>query len=699
MPTKRPSLLKLACALTSLFMIAAIPAAKQTVNTGSAANDQTGDPIRTAFTKYNANFDELYAAADAGVATVSTIAQATSFTPRTVGRIVQCLDPYRGGSFYMTNSAAGVDGGRRIQMSEAGWSLVRVDAGATKVTWYGARPDGGTYTTEIQAAINYTPTGGTLDMVGGTYKSDALSINRSDLVIAGNGATIQSATTNANQHILLTVSTNQNITIKDLTLDSVYGCADYNGNAWFKACTNITLENFTAKNGTHLANLVVVSHPSGAKSRRFFIRNLNALEQTRGTGGQSTASVSFAEDSDEIYLDGFLIDNPMTTTANTSTIGLGIDRANVHVKNGVIRNFAGGNGFTMEDNSRAASTTVSLENVLVEKCLVGGKTYYGIGALRLSEVTFRQNKTYGFQHANFESADWLSYVPTLDHCHFIDNWTSGHSFTGTANTAGQLLINACGVLGTEQDRRTALYDCDFTYTGVAANYPHIVFGSGELIAENLKVTGGAYGVARMNYDQNNPFFTNRKKDRVYIRGLRSDGTTTPIHNLINYAGQNNLGTDPATKIHVVEDRIFKAIGDNSVSRLFDVVFDPQTGSSANNGATGSYTVEVDLTIAYEDENEYLAGSNFGRAHKFAFIHCNTQNPVANFNSEVSEILDIGIDSGGGRSAGPCTATVSSSSNTTTVYEQTDLTGTSGAWAYGTVKVTFAGYYFPPRIVK
>lgn len=35
--------------------------AKQTINIGSAANDGTGDPLRTAFDKVNDNFDEVYA--------------------------------------------------------------------------------------------------------------------------------------------------------------------------------------------------------------------------------------------------------------------------------------------------------------------------------------------------------------------------------------------------------------------------------------------------------------------------------------------------------------------------------------------------------------------------------------------------------------------------------------------------------------
>ena len=36
--------------------------AKQTINIGSSANDGTGDPLRTAFNKINANFNELYGA-------------------------------------------------------------------------------------------------------------------------------------------------------------------------------------------------------------------------------------------------------------------------------------------------------------------------------------------------------------------------------------------------------------------------------------------------------------------------------------------------------------------------------------------------------------------------------------------------------------------------------------------------------------
>lgn len=38
--------------------------AKQTINIGTVANDGTGDPARTAFTKANENFDDLYGVVD-----------------------------------------------------------------------------------------------------------------------------------------------------------------------------------------------------------------------------------------------------------------------------------------------------------------------------------------------------------------------------------------------------------------------------------------------------------------------------------------------------------------------------------------------------------------------------------------------------------------------------------------------------------
>lgn len=58
----------------------------QAVGIGSAANDGTGDPLRTAFTKVNANFVELYTAATvtaAGIVELATTAETTTGTDTT----------------------------------------------------------------------------------------------------------------------------------------------------------------------------------------------------------------------------------------------------------------------------------------------------------------------------------------------------------------------------------------------------------------------------------------------------------------------------------------------------------------------------------------------------------------------------------------------------------------------------------------
>jgi hypothetical protein len=40
--------------------------AQQIINTGAAANDGSGDPLRTAFTETNNNFTEIYTAGPVG---------------------------------------------------------------------------------------------------------------------------------------------------------------------------------------------------------------------------------------------------------------------------------------------------------------------------------------------------------------------------------------------------------------------------------------------------------------------------------------------------------------------------------------------------------------------------------------------------------------------------------------------------------
>jgi len=63
--------------------------AKQTINIGSAANDGTGDPLRTAFTKTNENFTELYN--DMSSYSASDASDWANTAPTTVGDAIDRL--------------------------------------------------------------------------------------------------------------------------------------------------------------------------------------------------------------------------------------------------------------------------------------------------------------------------------------------------------------------------------------------------------------------------------------------------------------------------------------------------------------------------------------------------------------------------------------------------------------------------------
>ena len=71
---------------------------QQTINIGSAPNDGTGDPLRTAFTKCNSNFTELYTA-------VSPAATVTSFNTRVGAITLSSLDVTNALTFTPLNKA------------------------------------------------------------------------------------------------------------------------------------------------------------------------------------------------------------------------------------------------------------------------------------------------------------------------------------------------------------------------------------------------------------------------------------------------------------------------------------------------------------------------------------------------------------------------------------------------------------------
>ena len=106
--------------------------AKQTINLGTSVNKGDGDPLRTAFTKINENFDELYAGT---VLDLSSVAQ--DIIPATDNTYDLGSPTKQWRSLYVTNNTV-YFGGIPLTISEDGTIFVNGEAAATPggaTTW------------------------------------------------------------------------------------------------------------------------------------------------------------------------------------------------------------------------------------------------------------------------------------------------------------------------------------------------------------------------------------------------------------------------------------------------------------------------------------------------------------------------------------------------------------------------------------
>jgi len=87
--------------------------AKQTINIGQAANDKSGDPLRVAFNKINANFTELYTLTGGTTANLKELIQDTIAEMIANGTLFGLSATYDdpNNALDLYNTAAPVDGG------------------------------------------------------------------------------------------------------------------------------------------------------------------------------------------------------------------------------------------------------------------------------------------------------------------------------------------------------------------------------------------------------------------------------------------------------------------------------------------------------------------------------------------------------------------------------------------------------------
>tara|TARA_A100001391_G_scaffold113819_1_gene76605 strand:- start:1487 stop:3343 length:1857 start_codon:yes stop_codon:yes gene_type:complete len=163
--------------------------AKQTINIGTAANDGTGDPLRTAFDKINDNFTELYGADD----------EAANY-------VIEDTTPQLGGDLDVN--------GRRITSARSNEDIVLLPNGTGGVVASGIRMAGTTLSADDSSSININEgliVDGTASVSGATTLSSTLAVTGAATLsstLAVTGATTMSAGLTATSLTTNTISAN-----------------------------------------------------------------------------------------------------------------------------------------------------------------------------------------------------------------------------------------------------------------------------------------------------------------------------------------------------------------------------------------------------------------------------------------------------------------------------------------------------------
>jgi hypothetical protein len=126
---------------------------QQTINIGSAPNDGTGDPLRTAFTKCNSNFTELYTA-------VSPAATVTSFNTRVGAITLSSLDVTNALTYTPLNKAG--DTATGLMSFANGWTASNLSTVSKNTGSLGVIPSSVTGT--VFRAINVDGTATRIDI-------------------------------------------------------------------------------------------------------------------------------------------------------------------------------------------------------------------------------------------------------------------------------------------------------------------------------------------------------------------------------------------------------------------------------------------------------------------------------------------------------------------------------------------------------
>ena len=203
--------LLIAIVVTGLVVIAR--GEQEVVGLGNAANDAQGDSVRSAFTKVNNNFTELYGLVITnGVNTVSSTAELALVDPSVRTGLQWLVDGNLTAGFAATNTWAGTNTTTFIASTNTNWAWLKVtpNLGETPTSVDGAGLVFGNNPAIIQNNLTSVQSVSTLDGVASfPITSDSNTIYLTDPALAGafrlRDNTLATYTTNSWQYIQSTV--------------------------------------------------------------------------------------------------------------------------------------------------------------------------------------------------------------------------------------------------------------------------------------------------------------------------------------------------------------------------------------------------------------------------------------------------------------------------------------------------------------
>lgn len=577
----------------------------QLVNIGQTPNDGTGDSLRTAFTKVNSNFTNLWSTR---MGTVATLNELLSFFPTdlhtnvfVVGR-TNANDGFQGIFTYLAGSTLPTNNGTVFRPIVVTGRWVRQVNGAYDSSWFG------TTASNINELFMAGAGNTILLPKNTTVQVDVALSPQSGSHIIGDNTTLVNGTTNTPNFIILDIIKKRDILLENFTVDGGLGSHYTSGNIWIRACTNVVARRIVSKYGGKLGLFAIVGYETeqseecGAEFSEFLDQRYGGLGSIAAYGVAETAKRCFSRYNrfnfptlGKMWL-GWGIPPFVAPSLTTS-----FDRSQQgYIIGDQYRNTSGMTNLVavmFEDNNRTPGSDNTLENVLIDGYDIGIAFAYLDGTFSFRGTKVRNCTRHAIRLNQVEPADYHRVrVLRLIDCDFENSYpnpTFGRDQNNHwQNKAGQIIFTA------DLPQRLEIELCRFKSNSTDPQFTHLLYGAGELISKRNIFEGGAYGIraadpAVLDTEENGLWNATPQNRKTFVSdGDRFISVANPIYG-VSSPRELEAGIDGVQ--YVLFNNITKTVPTNALTTLFSIKT-VETASSAI-GTSGSYDVVLDGHIS------------------------------------------------------------------------------------------------------